>query len=459
MSKRRKLTAIGLTCGVGSMLIGARDSGCKVLGNIEWRKYYSKPDSEGRTTFTENFPGALFAQKIDDLSESEIETLTGADIAFSHPECGNFSQLRVNKHAALNDPGDIPIAVELIKRLKPKFFVLDELPKSLIAYPMSKWSEELLDYDLFPEWISNYNYGNVQKNRRRMFMLGALKTERFSFVPGEEENELTIADVIGDLKGREGEVPNHQQHISGKTKCGKAKNLYAIGVQYTWADARKYFRGVNEGTVMKYHSPDGSMKNRMGFYKENWEGTGHVLDGGSPLVHPKTCLPLSIRERARIQGAPDDFVFYGTVLEKNGKWNFDKNMHMVKQTGKFMPVHFCRYVAKQIVAHIRGKVWKSSGERLIAENTYVNSAKFWYCENVGYAHQEGACGNCWLLRRCTLDRRTSPIPLDFTFPSEEETPPWKDPKRASKPRRKKPAPDRRAVPKKGYFKIISNKGE
>jgi len=457
MTKQKKLKAIGLTCGVGSMLIGARDAGCKVVGNIEWRKYYSKPDEKGRTTFLENFKGATFVQKIDELSENQIDMFTGADIAFSHPECGNFSQLRVNKNAALHDPGDIPIAVDLINQLKPRFFVLDELPKSLIAYPMLKWAEELPDYDLFPEWISNYNYGNVQKNRRRMFMIGALKEERFTFVAGEVENELMISDVIGDLRGQEGNFPNHEKHITGKTNCGKAKNLYEIGVHYTWADAQKYFRGVDEGTVMKYHSPDGAMKNRMGFYKENWDGTGHVLDGGSPLIHPKTCLPLSIRERARIQGAPDDFIFYGTKLEKNGKWNFDKNMHMVKQTGKFMPVNFCRYAAKQIVAHIKGKPWKASGERLITESSYVNGAKFEYCEYSGYTDQESACANCWLVGRCTLDRRTSPIPLDFGFPEDLDKP--KKTRKKASPRAVKPKPKRRTFPKKGYFKTLTNKGK
>ncbi len=43
------MRVIGLTCGVGSMLIGAKQLGMDVVGNIEWRKYYHTP------TFEKNF--------------------------------------------------------------------------------------------------------------------------------------------------------------------------------------------------------------------------------------------------------------------------------------------------------------------------------------------------------------------------------------------------------------------
>ena len=56
----QRLKAIGITCGVGSMLLGARNAGFKVEGNVEWRKYYHAEDDAGRNTFTANFEGAAF---------------------------------------------------------------------------------------------------------------------------------------------------------------------------------------------------------------------------------------------------------------------------------------------------------------------------------------------------------------------------------------------------------------
>lgn len=58
------------------MLIGARDAGFEVVGNIEWRKYYHARDEQGRNTFTENFPGAFLVNKIDDLTPEQLEAAT-----------------------------------------------------------------------------------------------------------------------------------------------------------------------------------------------------------------------------------------------------------------------------------------------------------------------------------------------------------------------------------------------
>src|SRR5271166_6587209 len=70
MTKDNPLTAVCITCGIGSMLLGARQAGFDVLGNLEWRKYYHAKDEQGRNTITENFrrPGLVFKEKITNLS-------------------------------------------------------------------------------------------------------------------------------------------------------------------------------------------------------------------------------------------------------------------------------------------------------------------------------------------------------------------------------------------------------
>src|SRR5262245_51859164 len=105
---KRKFKAIGITCGIGSMLVGARQAGFEVVGNVEWRKYYHHVDADGKNTFKHNFPGAIFKLKLEDLTSEELARMSNADIALGLPECGCFSQLNPNK-AAVNDPTDIPL--------------------------------------------------------------------------------------------------------------------------------------------------------------------------------------------------------------------------------------------------------------------------------------------------------------------------------------------------------------
>lgn len=393
--------AIGVTCGIGSMLVGAKQAGFEIAGNVEWRKYYHQG-----ATFQNNFPGALFLKSLDHMTTDEIEKFMGADLALGHPECGNFSTLNNanrNPEQDLLDPADIPLFVDLIAKLKPRFFVMDDLPKSFMAFPMSEYSKRLPEYDLFPEWVSNWGYGNVQKNRKRMFMIGSLKQEKFVFVPGEAEHDLTVRDVIEDLgEPRVGSnYPNHDPH-DDSVDCFRALNLGGYGKKSTWAETAEYFKQLPTGSTLKYLRKDGSTVARIGFLKGHWEGPAHVLTGGNATVHPIRCNPYTIRERARIQGFPDDFVFYGTVLNDRGEWCHDFNQHMIRQTGKAMPVQFCQYASQQVMAHVRGELWSATGRRLLPNNEHVDEAKKWFCQNVGYADQEEACSACWLAARCAI---------------------------------------------------------
>jgi DNA (cytosine-5)-methyltransferase 1 len=407
-SRDKTMTAVGITCGIGSMLVGARQAGFKVLGNIEWRKYYHRRDEMGHNTFLSNFDGALMRESVNNLSAEEIVRMTGADVAYGHPECGHYSMLnKVNKHHKENaeDPGDIPLFVDLVARLRPRFFVMDDLPDSFKAFPMAEYTARLGDYDLFPEWISNYHYGNIQKNRRRMFMIGSLKSERWTFRPDEHEHQRTLRDVLGDLPDPRigGNFPNQDVHTL-TTESAKGRHLDTLGRdgRPTFAQLRDWFLSNPEGTTLRYISEDGTVKTRPSHAMPYWEGHAHVIDGGSPHIHPKRGTPFTIRERARIQGFPDDFVFYGTKLATDGTYNHEQNMEVVKQTGKAMPIQFCAYVGRQIMAHLRGDPFECGGQRLIQPHAMVDSAKQWYCQNVGYTDQLSACSACWLRRGCKI---------------------------------------------------------
>jgi site-specific DNA-cytosine methylase len=466
------MKAIGITCGIGSMLQGAKQAGFKIVGNVEWRRYYHARDVEGRNTFTANYPGAVFKLKIEDLTSDELALFADADIALGHPECGSYSQLsnmNKNRLERMAQASDIPLMWDLAARFRPRFIVMDDLPRSFVPFPLSEYVRRLPGYDFFPEVVSNWGYGNVQRKRERMFMIAARREERFVFRPGEVDDKKALGQIIGDLLGREGTgIPNHERHVLD-APAAKAHNLEGFGRDYrgTWREMAEWFKTKRPGTVVRYHAADGQIKTRPGTYRGYWDGPlhfdgrGHVLDGGSAALHHHTCLPYSIRERARIQGFPDDFVFYGTKLESDGTWNHDKNLHMVKQTGKAMPVQFCRYASEQVMAHVRGEseafAERASGVRMLEPNYYVDEAKKWFCENVGYADQERACSECWLFSSCKIRSRKYQIgapqvgqrdlfepgvvPVEGVTPPEQMAP--------ERPKRQTRAPKPPKVPRAG----------
>lgn len=415
---RTRLKAIGFTSGIGSMLIGARDAGFGVVGNIEWRDYYRLIDEDGHNTFIENFPGAFLTRGLNDLDPLDLDALKGIDLAMGHPECGAYSLLNsANKNAKAQkkDSGDIPLFLEYVAAVKPRFFVMDDLPQAFMALPMEEYHRLLPEYDLFPEWISNYHYGNPQKHRKRMFMIGALKTEHYTFEPGEKEewDNWTVLNRIGDIQGKYGELPNHDRHTTNGYSS-RFINMRSRGDRPSWLEVQRYFKKHQKpGQNFAYHGPDDTMKIRPSLIRMKYDYPCPVLTGGNPMMHPELCLPISIRERARLQGFPDDFVFYGTKFDKDGRWEHNNhNMWMVKQTGKAMPIEFNRYVAKHIAAHIKGKKSPATNQRFLKPDQWITQAKYWYCDNVGYSEQERACEACWHNEHCDIPGRSFQVPLD-----------------------------------------------
>jgi len=397
------MKAMGITCGIGSMMIGARQAGFQILGNIEWRPYYHVSDEEGRNTFTENFQKAFMVHKLEELSPVDLKRIRGVDLAMGHPECGNFSNLRPSKR--FNDPSDIPLFCDLVSQIHPRFFVQDNLPKALIGFPIDKWHEALPEYDLFPEWVSNYHYGNSQKFRKRFFMIGALKKEKFVFHSGEFNHVKHLRDVIKGLPPRRdirainhvhvkdtdqlyGFYPHHWPETEGEERI-------TLGV------FKKVIKDYPPKLNFRYRNRFGEWNLKPGYSKIILDNTCPVMTGGGSALdnhyREDTLNPLTQRERARIQGCPDDFIFYPLDYMERG---FKTYSAVYKQLGKFMPIEFCRYIADQIAAHIKGKKFKSiTNDRLINPNQYIDDAKRWYCQNVGYkpkARRAEICEACWL---------------------------------------------------------------
>lgn len=404
-SKTTPLTAIGLTCGIGSMLVGARDLGFHIIGNVEWRDYYrfrATPDSD--STFPYNFPGAWMARGLQDVPDELLPEPGSITFAAGHPECGRYSLLSFSvggdyRSGRAGDASDIPLFLKLVARLKPRFFLMDDLPASFEALPMSEYIKILPEYDLFPEWISNWGYGNIQKHRNRMFMVGALKSEKFAFVPGEQEHDRVLKDEIPDLIGFENaeDVMNHA-NVNLDYIPGRYVNMDYYGHRPSWRELRDSNTFDHRANI-PYATESGEVKRRPGTLSPAWDGFCNTLSGGFNPLHPLRRLPLSIRERARIQGFGDDFVFFHDTEGPDRKvwepYNSD-GQRGIKQTGKAMPLHFCNFVAAQVQAHCQGKKFKATGQRVIKDNDQVSKAKRDFAEQSGYANPEAVAKACWL---------------------------------------------------------------
>ncbi len=379
------MKALGFFAGIGAMLIPAKEQGFEILGNIETRKVHCLRDSKGLNTFEENFKAPILDSVFDVEIDGQLDLLCG------QPKCGGFSKLfgtgrKPNSiNTAVSKYGiDIVSTLEAVAFFKPRYFIMENLAKSLTVVGPEVYSELLPEYDIYTEWVSNYHYGNPQKGRNRLFVICALKTERFVFVPGEQQLNPTVKDVFEDLLDSHGLVDNHDLHTEGGHD-----NITNLAENNTWKAIAEYVLTLPSGKNLPYKAKDGDIKYRIGSGSLHWDKHSHALAGiKGAKFHPLTGYPISVRERCRLQGYPDDFIIYGTKLEEDGTWELKRNQNVVRQLNNTVPYQFCNYVISQIVAHMKGEEFKSSGLRILKEDVNVTAAKKWLIENHGYSNAD-----------------------------------------------------------------------
>ena len=393
------MKVLGMISGIGSMLIGAKQQGWDIVGNIEWRPYYHTG------TFEYNFPGSFMVKKVEDLSYEQSERCKDLDLIIGHTECGNYSNLRTKKQAMIHNMADIPDFINAVKKFSPKMFAMDNLPKSLISADWQWYHEQLPEYDILFEWVSNYNYGNIQKHRRRLFVIGAKKELGFHFIPNEKPNHATIQDIIGDLP-IDYDIPeiNHVHAKIGDKILGW--NTYNFGLTkddpiLTLERFQQAIRSYPSNSLLPYINRKGETKLRPGYFKVALDRHSPVLTGGGSALdnhyRDDTLQPLTQRERARIQGAPDSFLFMPVEIT-----DYKEYSNIYKQIGKFMSVQFCTYLTQYIMDFLSGPVYSEdySCKRLAKPDPFVDKNRMEYCVNVGYEHHDKVCQHCWLKNKC-----------------------------------------------------------
>lgn len=352
------MKVVGITSGIGSLQYGFKKAGFEIEHQHEWRKYYNSG------TYEANY-GKEYTEDYD--MDSKFK---GVDMIVSHPECGNFSNLYCgkNKAARLKDPGDIYKFMDLCKLYQPKFFLVDNLPKSLTAVAPNEWEDFFPEYNIEFELVSNWGYGNVQKFRNRLFVIGSHKDLDFKFKPGEKVHDLLLGDMIHNIP--DGTINHNKMQLKDMTQWSS----YQIGgpnesQKLTLAEMQDWFQNHNQWRKnMAYYNKKGELKHKPGYSIVDPDHNAPVLSGGGGFfdnhwIFDEYYRPLTMRERLRIQGFEDDFILkpesfiYGTKDHRN----------QIKQTGKCMPVDFPYYFANQVKEFLENGTLPEESSKVIKQ--------------------------------------------------------------------------------------------
>jgi len=142
---------------------------------------------------------------------------------------------------------------------------------------------------------------NIPQKRERVIFIGIRNNIDLDIIyPKENDKILTLKDAIGDLSI---EYNENIQHIGTKHKCN--------------------VNGFLGNRELKWDEPSPTITGRGG-------------GSGGPVIHnhPSLKRRLTVRECARIQTFPDNFIFKGSISS------------MYKQIGNAVPCNFSIYLSK-----------------------------------------------------------------------------------------------------------------
>lgn len=348
------MTVIDLFAGVGGLSLGFSQEGFKVVYANEYDKSIAK-------AFKLNHPDAEVDDR--DITEIDIESTFSkyrnkVTVVMGGPPCQGFSQK--GKRIGLKDPRNFMFQkfVKVVEVVNPEFFILENVPNILTA-ENGYFKKEIIDmfsaigYDVKATILKAEQFG-VPQTRRRAVFLGRKGQLEFD-IPTDNNERVTVTEAIGDLpelksgEGQEKSVyskPSNStfqnemrknskllmNHVSTKHSEIALERLKLISLNGTKYDLPEHHRtkSIHSGTWTRL-KPDG-------FARTITTRFDTPSSGQFTLPYQDRCI--TVREAARLQSFPDDFIFYGT-----------KSNQML-QVGNAVPPKLARELAKAIKANI-----------------------------------------------------------------------------------------------------------
>jgi len=387
-AKRKvKPTVLDIFCGAGGMSLGFKNAGCEILGGIDQNHY-------AIATHHQNFPSAklkLPPQDIRDLQNLDNLGIPpdAVDILVGGPPCQVFSRVGIGKMRNLgrdieSDHRNFLYKefVRFVAYYKPLCFVMENV--DYLANRTTKLLEICEDFSSreqgnYPGYKVDYRvldaseFGVPQK-RMRLFIVGVRSDLGIEppFPSKQMKAPVSVCEAICDLPELKPLIMPLETRCSGPRqkdierayKCSP-QSPYQENMRKRKTEAEGVWnhlcRSHNDKDIMifemldqggKYGDlPKEMMRYRVDIFddkykrliwnKPSWTLTAHMRKDGLAYIHPLQHRSISVREAARIQSFPDNFVFYAPMTR------------MFELVGNSVPPLLAEAVAKPLVKLIR----------------------------------------------------------------------------------------------------------
>ena len=321
---------VSLFSGCGGLDLGFEKAGFDVI----WANEYDKNFWD---TYRHNFPKTTLVT--DSITKIKTEDIPDCDGIIGGPPCQSWSA--IGSHRGIEDErGQLFLNdyVRIIKAKKPKFFVAENVP-GMMYEKHSKARNQILNklknlgYNVSYQLLNTFDYG-VPQTRKRMIMIGyASGYETFFYPPEPMKVKLTLRNQINDIFEQHPKPP--------KVKSGGKVNLDLALPNHEYMDTSYSYIYMSRNRVRSWDEPSFTIQAsgrhapchpQAPKFTPVKKDVMKFKDGSKKLYRR-----LTVRECARIQTFPDNFILKYTSIDQG-----------YKMLGNAVPVNFAKAIALNI---------------------------------------------------------------------------------------------------------------
>ena len=400
--------SLELFCGTGGLALGLQEAGFNHCALIEWDK-----DScdNIKANISSGYPLVQHWNVLQsDVRDIDFEQcFSGVQLISGGPPCQPFSL--GGKHQAYNDKRDMfPHAVRAVRELRPKAFVFENvkglLRKSFssyfnyillqLRYPSvtarvgMSWQDHMrmleeyhtstcdkgLTYNVVFRLLNAADYG-VPQIRYRVIIVGFRSDLDANWSFPEPTHSR---DALLQAKWVTGEY--WAEHKLSKPTSVPDKDMRAVEklrrvpvAQLRWNTVRDALNGLpdpksDEAYSVPNHEFRGGARPYLGHSgsvldepSKTIKAGAHGVPGGENTLSldDGTLRYYTVRESARIQTFPDEYLFYGSWTES------------MRQIGNAVPVRLARIVGESISEQLERLEWRDKARRNTDTRTVQSS--------------------------------------------------------------------------------------
>ncbi len=324
--KKNKFKILSLFAGAGGLDLGFEKAGFEIV-------YANEYDKSIWETYEKNHKTPLDYRDIRKVSSNELpncDGIIGGPPCQSWSEAGSLKGIEDSRGQLFYD------FIRILKDKKPKFFVVENVSGMLSKRHQEAVNNfiklfEKMGYEMHIKLLNANDY-NVPQDRLRVFYVGFRKDLNVNFkFPEPLKKKPTLKDTIYDLKDIA--IPAKEKNKTNAKYCKIPNHEYMTGTFSTIYMSRNRVRGWEEPSFTIQaggrHAPIHPQAPKMIKVEKN----KRIFEPGKEKLYRR----LSVRECARIQTFPDDFIFYYNDLAT-----------AYKMIGNAVPINLAKAVAEQI---------------------------------------------------------------------------------------------------------------